>query len=581
MPADGGQLGFRHELARSAVEGAIPPARRHQLHREMLGLLLDEADVDHSQVAHHAIEASAPDLIAEQAPAAARAASARGSVREAVALFRASLQHIDQYSADDVATLRMELGVELLELDQPAAALEQIELARAHFELGGAGLRRVDALRWASRAHGQLGRPDEAMRCSREAVDLAEEHDPSEQLVLALNTVAALAMLARRAGEGLSNAERAASLAQELGLVRALHSVEHTLACLTLIGGDTDRGIELLARSVEGAAELGPGTRLIALVNLGSGAGEVRRYETALDALIEAEAVGVGHDLDASAAYARAWLARVAFEQGRWDDAVAYASLVDTTVTNRDGYALLTARGVLGRVQVRRGDPGAADLLAETRAGFHGHELQYRWPVVAGLAEHHWLRGEVPSMVAVLSGPYQEALDTDSEWAKGELGYWMWKADEISSPPPRAAVPFASQIGGQPDRAASLWDEIGSPYEAALARSEGSPSTAIEALAALDALGAGPLADRVRSELRTAGVDRIPRGPMPDTRAHPFGLTGRQAEVLDLIGDGLSNAQIADRLYLSKKTVEHHVSAVYAKLGVESRAQAIAEARAR
>jgi DNA-binding NarL/FixJ family response regulator len=155
----------------------------------------------------------------------------------------------------------------------------------------------------------------------------------------------------------------------------------------------------------------------------------------------------------------------------------------------------------------------------------------------------------------------------------------MWKAGEIDAPPDGASAPFAAQIGGDPERAAELWDGIGSPYEAALARSEGPPGLVVEALRALDALGAAPLADRVRAELRSSGVDRVPRGPHPATKAHPLGLTGRQAEVLDLIVEGLSNGDIADRLYLSKKTVEHHVSAVYAKLGVQGRAQAIVAAR--
>lgn len=211
--------------------------------------------------------------------------------------------------------------------------------------------------------------------------------------------------------------------------------------------------------------------------------------------------------------------------------------------------------------------------------GSSGHHLQYRWPPVAGLAEHHWLRGDVAAMVDLLAGPYGEALDSGSRWAKGELGYWMWKAGEIDSPPADAAEPYAVQIGGDAQRAAELWEEIGCPYEAAMARTEAGTDAALEALPALVSLGATPLAERVRADLRTAGVVRIPRGPTKATTAHPFGLTGRQAEVLELIVEGRSNSDIAAHLFVSKKTVEHHVSAVYAKLGVETRAQAIAATR--
>jgi DNA-binding NarL/FixJ family response regulator len=71
----------------------------------------------------------------------------------------------------------------------------------------------------------------------------------------------------------------------------------------------------------------------------------------------------------------------------------------------------------------------------------------------------------------------------------------------------------------------------------------------------------------------------VPRGPRRATVTHPAGLTARQAEVLGLLADGLSNADIAARLRLAPKTVDHHVSAVLARLGVTSRGQAAARAR--
>jgi len=71
----------------------------------------------------------------------------------------------------------------------------------------------------------------------------------------------------------------------------------------------------------------------------------------------------------------------------------------------------------------------------------------------------------------------------------------------------------------------------------------------------------------------------LPRGPRPTTRGNPFGLTARQLDILGLLAEDLTNAQIATRLYLSSKTVDHHVSAVLTKLGVHSREAAAAVAR--
>jgi DNA-binding NarL/FixJ family response regulator len=70
----------------------------------------------------------------------------------------------------------------------------------------------------------------------------------------------------------------------------------------------------------------------------------------------------------------------------------------------------------------------------------------------------------------------------------------------------------------------------------------------------------------------------VPRGPRPATRANPAGLTGRQLEVLALLSDGLSNAEIADRLVVSPRTAEHHVAAVLAKLGATTRWDAVRRA---
>jgi DNA-binding CsgD family transcriptional regulator len=78
--------------------------------------------------------------------------------------------------------------------------------------------------------------------------------------------------------------------------------------------------------------------------------------------------------------------------------------------------------------------------------------------------------------------------------------------------------------------------------------------------------------------MRRLAIRSIPAGPRTATREHPLGLTRREHEVLDLICAGHTNAEIARKLFISVKTVGHHVSAVLAKLGVPTRGAAAARA---
>ena len=134
------------------------------------------------------------------------------------------------------------------------------------------------------------------------------------------------------------------------------------------------------------------------------------------------------------------------------------------------------------------------------------------------------------------------------------------------------------QLSGESRVAAEAWAAHGCPYEAARALAESSDESALrEALDAFERLGARPAAQGVRHELRAHGAS-VPRGPRPSTRENPANLTARELDVLALVAEGLRNSEIADRLVLSRRTVDHHVSAILRKLGARTRGEATAEA---
>jgi DNA-binding NarL/FixJ family response regulator len=127
--------------------------------------------------------------------------------------------------------------------------------------------------------------------------------------------------------------------------------------------------------------------------------------------------------------------------------------------------------------------------------------------------------------------------------------------------------------------AAGWWQQREQPYEAALASVGSGDADALRrALDVLSGLGAKPAVAIVMRELRGLGERSLPRPPRPATSAHPAGLTPREADVLGLLAAGLRNQEIAARLIVSPRTVDHHVSAILRKLNADNRGEAIAVA---
>ena len=177
---------------------------------------------------------------------------------------------------------------------------------------------------------------------------------------------------------------------------------------------------------------------------------------------------------------------------------------------------------------------------------------------------------------------YELAAPGNDPWKRGAVVVWLWRAGELTAAPRDVAPPYLQEMTGDWRGAADAWRALGCPYEQATVLAwHGAEAERLQALAIAERLGAGALSGLLRRQLRASGVRNVPRGSRKSTRSHPQGLTRREAQVLQLLADGLANARIAKRLFVSPKTVEHHVSAILAKLGVPSRAEAVALARRR
>jgi DNA-binding CsgD family transcriptional regulator len=400
---------------------------------------------------------------------------------------------------------------------------------------------------------------------------------------MAYSNQAQLDMLAYRTEPTLAWGTRAIELARRLGDQETITHAMTNIGTARLLSRDPG-GRADLERSFEVAVAAGLEDHAArALVNQASTAVDLRDYLHAGDDLERALDFVAEHDLGGYTQHLHGIRARLRVEQGDWAGAEqdAHTSLAEREQRRQGTTRLVDALVALGELRSRRGDPAAAATLEEAAAyALPTGELQWVGMVVAARAEHAWLHGELERAAEEAARGYELAVRAGHAWYAGELACWLWRAGAPPSPPPAfAAEPYALLLAGEWRAAAAAWEALGCPYEQANALADGDREACVEALRLLDGLGAGQAARRLRRQLRAKGALRIPRGPSRATAANPAGLTGRQLEVLGLLAADLSNAEIAARLSLSVKTVDHHVSALLGKLGVGSRRQAAAAAR--
>ena len=233
---------------------------------------------------------------------------------------------------------------------------------------------------------------------------------------------------------------------------------------------------------------------------------------------------------------------------------------------------------ILARVLVRQGHPDAEEFLnSSMRHAERADVLEWIVPTGLAVVERAWLTGRPD-----LAGGYPALLLDRTDRAgtahlRGETLRHLKRLGLTVEVFPECPEEFAAGISGDWESAAAAWHRAGHPYERALELAEsGRPDETVEAFRVLDLLGAQPAATLVRRRLRTLGVTRMPRRPNVETLSNPAGLTPRQVEILRLLADGMSNAEIAQLLVVSTRTIDHHVASVFQKLDVHSRREAAA-----
>jgi DNA-binding CsgD family transcriptional regulator/tetratricopeptide (TPR) repeat protein len=570
-------VAFRHELARRAVEASLPVLRRRQLNAAVLSALVGQPAPDLDRIVQHAVEADDADAVAGYAPAAGRAAARLGAHRQALAYAETALRHADRLPAAEHARLLDDYAWELYNARRFGEAVRAAgEAVRRYADLGdraalGAALVRSSRHSWMA------GETDVAQAAAERAVSVLRE--TPDQLAYALAQHGSLLALTERPEAAIAELDRARALAA--GPRRA----EIETICLNYLGvarceRDGEAGLDPLRASLAHALRQDLHESVArGYTNLAEPLYRFGRYDELAELLADGLEFVAEHGFWSHAYNLRVHHALLRLRRGDWAGA-------------EHELATLAADAGAAGMLAAYSEPPHARMLARRRAPAAGPLLERSWArarrqrsllglAFAGTAIAEWafLTERPDRAEAVLAELWTRRDRPGAAPVLGEVLRYLARAGAAVPEFPGCPEPWASGLRGDWAAAAARWAEIGDPYEQALELADsGDPTPTVQGLRQLEELGATAAAALVRARLPALGVARMPRGPHATTRANPAGLTSRQLDVLDLLSDGLTNAEIAARLVLSVRTVDHHVAAILDKLGVSSRRAAAGRA---
>lgn len=566
-------VAFRHELIRRAVEASLTSSERIATNRALLDVL--PSDTDPARLVHHARGANDVDRMIELVPRAARAAAEVGSHREASAHYRTLESYLERLPEHQQVEILMHWALMeyYLAHEESVQILDRaIDVTRRRGDHHGL----AKALTLGITVHETHGHAMVAKSYADEAIELLRADGPLSDLALALSRYAYLLL---HLGEGLladAAIEEALAVAEEAGndlaQLRAL-GVKGLLAFVRGRPGGLDLVEQARSRAERGNHRFEEVKVLRGVAYIAQEINDLAKEE---DFARRTRDTAIRYELPLLEAEANAVYADALMRKGEWLAAEDLATDTLGSHTNAD----LHLMRVLGLLRMRTGRAGAREHLEDAWAlSQRTMEIDFLLHIGACLTEQMWLSGRLDAtLVEQLRDLVLRGIRQEFPWPAGWLAFWLWRLGEMSEVPAGTPEPHAQAMRGEVAEAAEFWKEKRMPYRRAMALSCGDTNQRLEALEILNTLGADAVAAKLRKDLRDDGVT-VPRGKGRATRKHAAGLTARQAEVLHLLAEGFSNPEVADRLFLSPRTVENHVSAVLSKLDSSTREGAVANAR--
>jgi DNA-binding NarL/FixJ family response regulator len=575
-------VAFRHDLCRLAIASVIPPGAETEVHRRMLAACEAAFEPDPALLTHHGLGAGDRPVVGAAAAKAGAAAARSGAHTQAAQFFTIALESGGPHAPAVEAELLERLADEYYLIDRLDDAILSCRRAL--------GLReQLDEPQSVSGDHHSLsvyqwynGDHDGAEMHVSLAVSVVDDDvnttsdDALARLGHAFATQAYLAVQAcdmERARQRLARAQEVALRHDDDALKVRVALIEGYLAMLTGRPGGREAVLSLVRSAPEHFDEIYSS----GYSNLGYLDVEQRRLPEAAGVLEQSLPLTVERDLPICHVWQLGSRARLQLLQGNW------SSAQDDADTVLSGPSAPLARTwphlVRALISLRKDGTGDADLNEAWRLACRLGEPIRLLPAASAIVEACWLRGDSDERLEGCRAVLAEAPSVGLEWSRGELASWLHRLG-VMVDVRGIAEPYRLLIDGDHQAAADAFERLGTPYDAALASVDsGDSALARRALIRLDQIGALAVAAKIRRDLRSVGVADIPARPRAATMANAGGLTDRQVDVLRLMADGMTNAELAERLYLSVKTVDHHVSAVLAKLAVTGRREAVRRGR--
>jgi DNA-binding CsgD family transcriptional regulator len=573
---------FKHELYRRTIENSLSPFKRIDLNKKILDFFMTdfEKKKEIERIVHYAKNANQYDLVVRYAPAAADDAACVGSHLEASRLLYAAIEYSDQADKNNLVKLYEAYAYECYLTNQIKDAIiyegKVLKIWKEKNDTENIG----NSLRFLSRFWWFDGNSEKAEKYGKQAVDILSAEPTSAAKAMAYSNMSQLYMLFEEAEKSVEWGNKAIVMAKEINDQEILsHALNNVGTSQWKIQFLQDEGTKLLFESLaislknsfhENAAR--------AYTNIISRAISCKQYNVATKYLEEGLNYCEQRDLDSWTNYKLSWKARMLLEKGEWNEALLIANRLllnpDQPAVNKIG-ALI----VIGTIKLRKGESDSLHFLEEAKTlAFATREHQRTIPVMIALLEYEWLTGNKIISEDEINASVEIVTKYVHIYINSAFLFWLKKARKLSIKLPELFEPYQYLQDKKTSAAADFWEKLNCPFDRAIALFSGNENDKRNALSIFQQLGADAIAEKIKMEMRSFGIKKIPRGLRSSTKTNPAQLTNRELDVLELLKEGIQNKEIAGSLFISSKTVDHHISNILFKLDVKSRSKAVREA---